>query len=452
VFGARSYADGTLQLFRNSELIGEADASSLPFHALGGKLGVMLDLAQGVVFDDFGGGNILIRSNVAPVARIDAPVEGVFYAAGDTIRLRGSAVDENGTPRFRWQVDLHHNNHIHYGIFGSSQPSDYLIGEDHDDGTGVFLRANLTVSDAGLADSAFVDLFPEVNLSPSPVSIAPDGETGEEFRFWIRNLGRMLAPRSQWALVLDGAQIGHGDVIVPARDSVQVTYSDAPPTPGIHFLRITVDSLRAVRETDETDNSLTQTIAVADPWASLFEKPPMVRPFSMVAVVSWVAREPGSGVVYYGTTPDLGDSSVARRDTTAHRLLLRRLAPETRYFYALSLPDSNGDFHVGPVTSFWTLAANLPTELDVTAPFPNPSPGAVQLTVRLPAASRVRLQIFDLQGRTVWEDRDRSLPAGSWPLRWSGIGEGGDRARPGIYIARVTLGEQEFVRRISLVR
>jgi hypothetical protein len=408
--------------------------------------------AWGRVFDDFGGGDILIRSNVPPIPRIDAPAGGTFSAAQDTIRLRGSAVDENGAPRFRWQVDLHHNNHIHYGVFVSNRTSDYLIGEDHDDGTGVFLRVNLTVSDAGLADSSFVDLFPAVDLTPSPVTVAPEGTVGEEFRFQVHNRGRMLAPRSQWALLLDGAQIGHGEVVVPPLDSTEVTFQDAPPAPGIHSLRVTVDTLSAVHETDETNNSWTQIIAVADPWASLLENPPMVRPFSMVAVVSWVAREPGTGVIYYGKTPDLGDSVVARRDTTAHRLLLRRLEPETRYYYALSVPDSDGIFHVGPVTSFWTLAANLPTELDVTTPFPNPSASAIQLTVRLPVASRVRFQIFDLQGRAVWTDRDRSLPAGSWPLRWPGNGEAGDRARPGVYLARVTLGEQQFVRRIALVR
>src|SRR5262249_11574617 len=175
------------------------------------------------------------------------------------------------------------------------------------------------------------------------------------------------------------------------------------------------------------NNRATRTIFVNDPWADLIDIPPAVRPFSMSAVVTWVAKESGTGVVHYGTTTNLTDSLVAKRDTTAHRVRLRGLQPETDYYYSVSLPDSAGTMHPGPIGTFRTRPSNVPADFDLAPPWPNPTTANVQLIVRLPEPSTVQLQIFDLQGRLVWADRERSLRAGSWRVGWPGTDGAGKR-------------------------
>jgi hypothetical protein len=454
IFGARVYRDGVTQVFRNRELVGEVPLTAWELNSSGGQVGIELDRPQGAVLDDFGGGTILSRSFSPPVAIISAPAESSFYATGDTVRLEGSAVDDNGTPRFRWQVDTHHNNHVHPGTFVSRRASDFFIGENHDDGTGAFLRANFIVTDGGLADSVFVDLFPRVDLTASEVTIvpsAPDSLGDYEYRFWIHNLGPMLAPYSRWVLQADGMEIAHGDTLVAGLDSVEIVSRDPPPAEGTHTLRLTVDSLRTVVETDESNNARVQTVTGPDRWAQLFVTAPMVKPLTFVAVVSWVAKVEGFGTVSFGTTPDLGDSVVAMRDTTVHRLLLRMLTPETRYYYMVSVADSLGNLHPGPVMSFITNPDTISgRSFELSAPFPTPSNGGIQFTVLLPHRGSVRMQVFDLQGRAIWID-DRPLLRGLRTLSWPGTGANGERVRPGLYFARVEYDQHAYVRRIILV-
>src|SRR6185503_16625191 len=148
--------------------------------------------------DDFGGGNIVLNPNTKPDATIDAPVPPFFFAEGDTIHLEGSATDGQDPPgalQYHWQVDLHHNTHIHPGTFVADGPSMSFVGENHDDGTGVFLRALLIVTDTGgLKDTTSVDLFPEIDLEPSVVTTTPGtpGTTAPAtWRFAIVNHGGM---------------------------------------------------------------------------------------------------------------------------------------------------------------------------------------------------------------------------------------------------------------------
>src|SRR6185369_9345661 len=96
--------------------------------------------------DDFGGGNVVLAVNTPPTAIIVAPTNGGFYAAGDTIRLNGDGSDAQDTAAqlaYHWQVDLHHNNHVHPSSYVSDLRNDFLLGENHDDGTGVFLVIQL---------------------------------------------------------------------------------------------------------------------------------------------------------------------------------------------------------------------------------------------------------------------------------------------------------------------
>ncbi len=56
-FGARARADGTLEVYRNGTLLGTRSITSWPFYANGGYIGLWFVKANGVLADNFGGGN-----------------------------------------------------------------------------------------------------------------------------------------------------------------------------------------------------------------------------------------------------------------------------------------------------------------------------------------------------------------------------------------------------------
>ena len=96
--------------------------------------------------------------------------------------------------------------------------------------------------------------------------------------------------------------------------------------------------------------------------------------------------------------------------------------------------------------------SDVPRALALSAARPNPTSGAVALSLDLPRAARVGLRVYDLMGRVVWSDPEREYGAGRWSLRWSGLNASGQPAAPGVYLARVEAGGEMFVRRIALLR
>ena len=79
----------------------------------------------------------------------------------------------------------------------------------------------------------------------------------------------------------------------------------------------------------------------------------------------------------------------------------------------------------------------------------NPAPTS-KLEFRVDAASRVRLQIFDVHGRLVRTLVDQDAAAGTFAATWDGRAEDGVRAARGVYYARLSAGAQSAERRIVL--
>jgi hypothetical protein len=71
--------------------------------------------------------------------------------------------------------------------------------------------------------------------------------------------------------------------------------------------------------------------------------------------------------------------------------------------------------------------------------YPNPAPSTRQARIAysLPAAGRVRVTVFDAQGRQVATLRDGEEAAGPHELTWEGLSAGGVPTAPGIYFVQV---------------
>src|SRR5207249_2702105 len=125
----------------------------------------------------------------------------------------------------------------HPSVFSFSTQNAAFTAANEDDGTGVHYEIKLEVTDPqGLpSDTARVNIWPEVDLNPSAVTVTPDPPAAQQtaqYAFTIRNAGRMPAPISHWVLRAGNTLVGQGDVIVPPLDSVAVSVSAALPTSG----------------------------------------------------------------------------------------------------------------------------------------------------------------------------------------------------------------------------
>lgn len=89
------------------------------------------------------------------------------------------------------------------------------------------------------------------------------------------------------------------------------------------------------------------------------------------------------------------------------------------------------------ITTFVASAPPSPIGLALSAAQPNPSRGAVELTLDLPQPGTVEFTVLDVQGRAFLRS-DRAVPvAGRSRLTWDGRRADGTRAPAGLYLARV---------------
>jgi glucose/arabinose dehydrogenase len=270
--GARAYENGTVQVYRNGALLGSTDVSYWPFHANGGRIGLTLVGAANSRLDDFGGGDVVFDSNAEPVATILEPAAGTFYAAGDTIVLHGTAVDEEDGAEamtYRFDIDLHHNVHVHPSTQVFMDTVAFFIAENHDDGTGVHYGVRFRATDTGgKSGLASLMLLPEIDLTAgAPVWDRPQVGTEDTVtvQFRLHNRGAMPAPVFRWALVGDGTLLAEGDTLIGGRDSVTVTRTLFPAfAAGARVIRIMADTLGAVPETTEVNNAFTETLNVVE--------------------------------------------------------------------------------------------------------------------------------------------------------------------------------------------
>jgi hypothetical protein len=200
--------------------------------------------------------------NTPPIATLLAPASG-FAASGDTLHLDGAASDAQDAPaalKRRWEVAVSRPALPDTTVFADSVAPSTCVLPALADTIGIAWHVRWIVTDTGgLADTASTDLLPDVDLSPSPVMTSPSPAQEAVMlivSLWIRNLGRMPAPATHWALTIDGAPATEGDVTLGARDSAAYNWTVPAGVlaAGVHDLRLVADTLGQVVESDETNN------------------------------------------------------------------------------------------------------------------------------------------------------------------------------------------------------
>lgn len=183
-------------------------------------------------------------------------------------------------------------------------------------------------------------------------------------------------------------------------------------------------------------------------------------------LVSVDADASGARLEWYAPGDDIVSTAVYRRSDgtdwvllghpeadVSHRIAYedRTVVPGTRYDYRLVVRDVTG------AESFVDTSVEIPGEgaprvATLKAAWPNPFAKQVALQYGLPAATRVRLSIHDLQGRRVATVIDGVQPAGWSSAVWDGHDAGGRPVASGMYFARLEAGRAVQMRKIIVAR
>jgi hypothetical protein len=95
---------------------------------------------------------------------------------------------------------------------------------------------------------------------------------------------------------------------------------------------------------------------------------------------------------------------------------------------------------------------NLPKDIQLENPYPNPFNGTVQLSFYSPMVTTVKADVIDLLGRNVKNIFDGFCQKGTNRLVWNGIDASGQDAGSGIYFIRVRSGGLSQVKKAVMLR
>jgi len=138
------------------------------------------------------------------------------------------------------------------------------------------------------------------------------------------------------------------------------------------------------------------------------------------------------------------------------RFTVYGLLPGLRYYFALKTADERLNWsRISNVVAFAEPAVGVDPDappFEFRAPIPNPARSSAGFAYSLASAARVKVEIFDVQGRLLQRLADSYSPAGAGLLTWDLRDKYGDRVPVGVYLARAQLGDHVILRRVLVAR
>jgi hypothetical protein len=96
--------------------------------------------------------------------------------------------------------------------------------------------------------------------------------------------------------------------------------------------------------------------------------------------------------------------------------------------------------------------ASIPVEYELLPCYPNPFNPRTTITYVLPRAARVRLEVFDINGRLVTVLCDQEAPAGRHSVQWHAVDSNGIKVSSGTYICRMISGKNIRIQKILFAK
>jgi hypothetical protein len=172
-------------------------------------------------------------------------------------------------------------------------------------------------------------------------------------------------------------------------------------------------------------------------------------------LIEWTLSEIDEGVefhIFRSDGPGTSFVEIPAVDLTGKGLAFsfvdRDCKPGTTYYYRVTYrlgTESNVLFETGPVTT-------SVTALQLHQNLPNPFNPSTVIGYYIPERSRVRLEVFDVNGSTVAVLVDEFQAEGTYRELWNGRYTNGPEAASGVYFYRLKAGKKTLTRKMILLR
>jgi photosystem II stability/assembly factor-like uncharacterized protein len=93
-----------------------------------------------------------------------------------------------------------------------------------------------------------------------------------------------------------------------------------------------------------------------------------------------------------------------------------------------------------------------PGDFQLYQNFPNPFNPTTQISFSMPQAAQVKLVVYDILGRKIRTVFDGFRSAGTHTMSWDGLNDAGKNVASGIYIYKMTTGDQSLQKKMQLIR
>ncbi len=140
---------------------------------------------------------------------------------------------------------------------------------------------------------------------------------------------------------------------------------------------------------------------------------------------------------------------------TTEELVVADMPESTYVYFALRTRDEFGN---------WSLISNVlhttplvdvdgrVLRLDFSNPQPSPASTRTSFTLSLPRKAAATVEAIDVTGRRVRMIQRGELPAGQHTMEWDLRDDAGNRTRPGVFFIRARTGDEDFLRRVVVLR
>ena len=131
--------------------------------------------------------------------------------------------------------------------------------------------------------------------------------------------------------------------------------------------------------------------------------------------------------------------------------------PGITYYFAIRTRDEVNNWSTISNVAVFTGSAvdigpNVPIEIAFSNPWPNPAHGSTRFQLSLPSDSWLRIEAFDVSGRRVSTIALGQYSGGTFDVGWDLHDDGGRLLDTGTYLVRGQVGENVFLRRVTIVR
>ena len=94
----------------------------------------------------------------------------------------------------------------------------------------------------------------------------------------------------------------------------------------------------------------------------------------------------------------------------------------------------------------------LPSEFRLDYPYPNPFNPSTTIQYELPKVSDIKIIVYDILGRIVWNYQEATKSAGYHSILWNGLNQDGKQAASGVYLISLEAPEFRAVQKVVLIR